>query len=360
MKQGSIDLWQRHRPYDPNTHEYNLGTHAIRRVIQKDGGQDYPLTFHVVSDEKAMGSDATRTLSDTIEGIIRPHGPRLIELFWRHVQPCYPLLPKEHFMKNYGVSPERVTPPLRGAVYLSALRWWSYDCSLSIIPSPDPVILRKVLLEAIRNSYHRPRLSSIAAILLLLQCQPEDPLNPDHTYDWGLTCQALAIGQCIGLHLDASAWEIPQWERNMRKRLSWALYMQDRWTALAYGRPVHIHEDDWAVQDLADEDFTDCDAVGQQDHEEERRSLTMTGTVQFMLMVRLSRILASVLSSFYGARTSIEQDTVLLYQQAQRLFLDLQRWYQEIPPWLQMDITYQRKLSFHGRCISTLGAFSQR
>lgn len=348
MKQGLVDVWQRHRPYDPNTHEYNLETHAIKCVIQKDRGQEYPLTFHVVNDKRAMGNDITRNLSDTIEGIIRPHGPRLVDLFWRHVQPCYPVLPKEYFMKNYSQSPEEISPALRGAVYLSALRWWSYDCDLSIIPPPDPVILRKTLLQAIRNSYHRPRLSSIAAILLLLQCQPEDPLNPDHTYDWGLTCQALAIAQCIGLHLDASGWAIPQWERNLRKRLSWALYMQDRWTALAYGRPVHIHEDDWAVQDLADADFADCDSVGQQDHEEERRSLAMTGKVQFMLMVRLSRILTSVLSSFYSAKASLEQDTVVLYQKAQPLFATLQTWYQEVPSWLQMDITYQRKLSFHG------------
>ncbi|PIG79442.1 hypothetical protein AARAC_011688 [Aspergillus arachidicola] len=63
-------------------------------------------------------------------------------------------------------------------------------------------------------------------MLLLVQCKPEDALNPDHT--WTYTNQALAIGEALGLHLDASSWEVPDWERELRKRLSWALYMRAR------------------------------------------------------------------------------------------------------------------------------------
>lgn len=249
-------------------------------------------------------------------------------------------------MLNYTRSYHHVHAPLLGAVYLSALRWWSYDPDLSIQPMPDSVLLRKLLHEAISSSYHRPKLSSIQAMLLLLQCQPEDPLNPDHTYAWGLTCQLLAIGQCLGLHLDASNWAIPAWERNLRKRLSWALYMQDRWTALAYGRPVHIHHDDWSVQDLEHSDFVDCDASTA---DEERRSISATGKLQFILMVQLTQILSAVISSFYTARTSFDQDAVLLYQRAQPFLDQLQSWYKTIPSSLQMNISYQRKLSFHGK-----------
>lgn len=338
---------QRHRPYDPLTQEFSLETHAIRRVLERDSGLvGYPLTFHMVSDEKALEFDATHSQIDAIEACVRPHGPRLVELFWRHVQPCYPLVHKEFFMQNYNRSYRQTSGPLLGAVYLSAIRWWSYDPELSIRPMPDSALLRRMLHQAISSSYHRPKLSSIQAILLLLQCQPEDPLNPDHTYEWGLTCQALAIGQCLGLHLDASDWSIPAWEKNVRKRLSWALYMQDRWTALAYGRPVHIHHEDWTVRELSNLDFIDCDNSGLDD---ERRSIGATGKLQFILMVRLAQILSSVLSSFYTARTCFDQDTALLYQRAQPILDQLQDWYRSIPSSLHMNITYQRKLSFHGR-----------
>ncbi|KAF4962257.1 hypothetical protein FSARC_9646 [Fusarium sarcochroum] len=284
----------------------------------------------MVSDERALGHEARHSQAVAIEACIRPYGPHLVDLFWRHIQPCYPLLHRDFFMQNYNKSSRRISPALLGAVYLSALKWWSYNPELSVRDPPDSTLLRRLVKSAIDSSYHQPRLSSIQAILLLLQCQPEDALNPDHTYAWGLTCQALAIGQCLGLHLDASQWSIPTWEKNVRRRLSWALYMQDRWTALAYGRPVHIHHDDWSVQELTFVDFVDCESSGS---DEERRTLGATGNLQFMHMVRLSLILYSILSSFYTARTSSEQDTT---------------WYSEIPASLQMNITYQRKLCFHG------------
>ncbi|KAH9996751.1 fungal-specific transcription factor domain-containing protein [Xylariaceae sp. FL0662B] len=341
-------ILMRHRPYDPKTHEYQLETHAIRRVLDYDQGQQYPLTFHIVSDEKSINHETAASDSSAIERMVEPHGPRLIDLFWRHVQPCYPIIYKDGFMEMYNHSHSLVPAPLLGAMYLSALRWWSYDPELSIRPSPDSSEMRRLVLAAIQNSYHRPRLTSIQAILLLLQCQPEDPLNPDHTFDWGLTCQALAIGQCLGLHLDCSQWQIPRPEKDVRKRLSWALFMQDRWTALAYGRPVHIHDDDWVVGDLTDADFADCDPVTPQELDDERRSMPIIGKQQFVLMVRLSRILSDVLSEFYTARRSFEQDTVLLFNRAKPLLAALDEWSRSIPSSLGMHIVFQRRLSFHG------------
>lgn len=341
-------ILMRHRPYGQRTHEFNLDTHAIRRVLEKDGDQDYPLTFHMAADVKAIDGDPSDTQLNAIEECVMPHGPGLVELFWRHVQPCYPILAKEIFMSQYNKSRRSIPAALLGAVYLSSLRWWGYDPELSIRDPVDAGLLRRLTVQAIPTSYHCPKLSSIQATLLLLQCQPEDPLNPDHTADWGLTCQALAIGQCLGLHHDASNWTVPQWERNLRKRLSWALYMQDRWTALAYGRPVHIHEDDWTVQDLNYTDFTDYEIPGDPGHDEDRRSIIATGKLQYMQMVQLSKILSSVLSTFYTSRSSREQDTVVLYEKARPLFEALTSWYQGIPACLHMNITYQRKLCFHG------------
>jgi proteasome lid subunit RPN8/RPN11 len=358
-------ILMRHRPYDPQTHEFSLDTHAIRRVLERDDGQEYPLTFHMARDEKAVEGDPTFSQVDAIESCVHPHGPSLVELFWRHVQPCYPILSKDPFTLAYSQSYRRIPAALLGAIYLSAIRWWTYDPELSIRNPPDAALLRRMLRSAIPASYHRPKLSSIQAALLLLQCQPEDPLNPDHTFQWGLTCQALAIGQCLGLHLDASNWTIPQWERNVRKRLSWALFMQDRWTALAYGRPVHIHDDDWTVGDLTPGDFSDFDSEGHaaasasatgsvsssvsvSGSDDDRRSIAATGMTQFIQMVRLTQILSVVYSNFYTARTCREQDTVILWEKARPLFEMLTNWYHSIPPTLQMNVIYQRKLCFHG------------
>ena len=342
-------ILMRHRPYDQRTQEFSLETHSIRRVLEHDDGQQYPLTFHMAADDKAVDGDPMHSQQEAIEDCVKPHGPSLVDLFWRHVQPSYPVLSKDIFFQAYSRGYRNVPAALLGTVYLSALRWWTYDPELSIRTPPDATLLRRILKDALPSAYHRPKLSSIQAALLLLQCQPEDPLNPDHTYQWGLTSQALAIGQCLGLHLDASDWTIPHWERNLRKRLSWALYMQDRWTALAYGRPVHIHEDDWTVQNLTSLDFSD-DNQTETGHgpDDERRSIAATGKMQFIQLVRLTQILSEVLSTFYTAKSSREQDTVVLYEKARPQLAALQTWYAEIPSSLQMNITYQRKLCFHG------------
>ncbi|CAG9943013.1 unnamed protein product [Clonostachys rosea f. rosea IK726] len=341
-------ILMKYRPYDSSTHEFCLETHAIRRVLDKDDGQEYPLTFHVAADEKALEADADLSQVTAIENCVTPHGPTLLDLFWRHVQPCYPILSKDVFMQVYKRSFKCVPAALLGAIYLSALRWWGYDAELSLYPPPNAATLRRLIYKSLPICYHRPKLSSIQATLLLLQCQPEDPLNPGHTFQWGLTCQALAIGQCLGLHLDARSWSIPPWERNVRKRLSWALYMQDRWTALAYGRPVHIHDDDWTTEDLTEADFADNEDHSPLNQGDKQRSFVFTGMLQYINMVQLTKILSSALSTFYTARASRGQDTILLYQRAQPLFEALRQWSNNIPPELQMGITYQRKLCFHG------------
>ncbi|KAH7160529.1 fungal-specific transcription factor domain-containing protein [Dactylonectria estremocensis] len=348
-------ILMRHRPYDIHTHEFSLETHSIRRVLEHDEGQEYPVTFHLAANEKAVNSDSTHALVDAIEACVRPHGQRLLTLFWRHVHPCYPILSKDAFISNHSQSYRNTTAALLGAIYLSAIRWWTYDPELSIHTPPDSALLHRMLRSALPSSYHRPKLCSIQAALLLLQCPPEDPLNPDHTFQWGLTCQALAIGQSLGLHLDATNWTIPRWERNVRKRLSWALFMQDRWTALAYGRPVHIHDDDWTVKDLTPADFSDCECEESAvtpgpgpgpDHH--GRSIASTGIEQYMQMVQLTKILSAIYSNFYTARTCLEQDTVALFAKARPLIDMLTNWYHNIPPSLQINIIYPRKLCFHG------------
>ncbi|KAH7109003.1 fungal-specific transcription factor domain-containing protein [Dactylonectria macrodidyma] len=346
-------ILMRYRPYDIHTHEFSLETHSIRRVLEHDEGQEYPVTFHLAADGKAVDPDPTHALVDAIEACVHPHGQSLLELFWRHVQPCYPIVSKDAFISIHSQSYRNTPAALLGAMYLSATRWWTYDPELSIRTPPDSALLRRMLRSALPSSYHRPKLCSIQAALLLLQCQPDDPLNPDHTFQWGLTCQALAIGQCLGLHLDATNWTIPKWERNVRKRLSWALFMQDRWTALAYGRPVHIHDDDWTVKDLTAADFSDYECEGSAvtpgpGPDDNGRSFASTGIAQYMQMVQLTKILSAVYLNFYTARTCREQDTVTLFAKARPLFDMLTNWYHSIPPTLQMNVIYHRKLCFHG------------
>ncbi|KAH7016490.1 uncharacterized protein B0I36DRAFT_389041 [Microdochium trichocladiopsis] len=111
-------ILMRHRPYDPNSHEYHLGTHGIRRVLHRYQAQDYPLTFHMVADTRAIDHEELESEVEAIEALVQPWGPKLLELFWRHVQPSYPIISKDGLMQAYE---HRDAPcPLIGAIYLVA------------------------------------------------------------------------------------------------------------------------------------------------------------------------------------------------------------------------------------------------
>lgn len=312
-------------------------------MLDRDGDtQAYPVTFHVVEDSSAK-PPAVPTAVDAIETCVRPHGPSLIHLFWMMVQPSYPILCREEFMSAYTESYRRIPPALLGAVYLLSSAWWSYDTTLSVRKEPDRGTLRELTLTTILDSYHRPRLSSIQAILLYLQCKPEDPLNPDHTYVWGLISQALAVSESLGLHLDASAWKIPQWETAVRKRLAWAVFVQDRWTSIAYGRPPHIDQSYWTVKVPDLNDF-ESDLFGHED----AAAYRLAGIHQFIRMISLTFILCRIQSEFLSPAGAASQDTAELLSRASPILDILQSWQQNSYENVKMDVRYQRQLNPHG------------
>lgn len=73
---------------------------------------------------------------------------------------------------------------------------------------------------------------------------------------------AVSISQALGLNLDPSDWPLPLWEQRLRKRLAWALFTQDKWLSLNFGRSSHICPDDWDVSALRPEDFEEHDQDG--------------------------------------------------------------------------------------------------
>lgn len=330
---------------------FTLETHRVRRVLKHDMNMHYPLTFHIVSDEDAIGYSAVSEECEAIERCVAPYGKRLVNLFFRIVHPCFPIVDKREFLHLYSISHRAVPTALLGTIYLISLRWWAYDKDLNNKSPPNESKLRQKVIEVIQNSYHRPKLASIQATLLFLQCKLENPLNPDHTWSAGITGQVLCISEALGLHLDASSWDIPVTERALRRRLSWALFMQDKWTALVHGRPSHINEDNWAVQDLTLDDFADLSdkaPVELVKDDDIPRTSSESGKLVFLEMVRLSKVLGRVLQAFFTVRSCKLQDTVALYQRAKGFFEELRVIRSEFAPKLSMAILTPRQLCSNG------------
>ncbi|RCK66528.1 Transcriptional activator protein DAL81, partial [Candida viswanathii] len=204
---------------------------------------------------------------DTIEKFISPHGQILVDLYFRIIHPSYPIIHKKVFIEKYSRTHREFTAPLLSAVYVLAIQWWDYDPQLNKYPKPNVEMILKIgmnnfLLEILK----RPKLSAVQAGLLLLQCKhilnakqstnqsPHIPSEADYS-EWVLCSQVVALAEELGLGLDCSSWKLPKWERGLRRRLAWAVYLEDKWLSLKLGRPTHISENNWVVLPLHEEDF---------------------------------------------------------------------------------------------------------
>ncbi|KAK4149070.1 fungal-specific transcription factor domain-containing protein [Chaetomidium leptoderma] len=328
-------------PFDPHD-ESLLARGTLRRVSDND-------TFLLLPDRNTPGYEHVSNDVDEIENLVAPHGRKLIDLYFRVVHPAFPVIQKGVFIEKYERSHREFSPPVLAAIYILAINWWEHSDELANLPRPNVRELERLVRTTLADAMYRPKLSTIQAGLLLSQ-RPEGD-------QWAPTAQLVAIGQELGLHLDCSHWKIPPWERGLRKRLAWALYMQDKWGALVHGRPSHIFAPNWAVQPLNGNDFPD---VEWDENDVEERLETERGRILFGQMVKLSQILAEILETFYtlqashAAANAGAQATQLILSLAKPIQLKLKEWYSGLPGIVRMDSTFQSSLNQPHR-LSSIG-----
>jgi hypothetical protein len=332
-EQVLLELYQQ----DEEKPDIAIGTSTLRTVDASN------TTFILSPDTATQNYKDDITHLDAIETIVAPHGQALIHLYFRIVHPSFPILHKKVYLEKYDRTHREFSPPLLAAVYLLALNWWSYSSDLALLPKPSVSALEKLALESMSNIIHRPKLSTIQAGLLLLQ-RPEGD-------SWALTSQLVGIGEELGLNLDCTQWRIPTWERGLRKRLAWALFMQDKWGALVHGRPSHINAADWDVQGLEEDDFPENAA---DEDDEDGSTEVEKGRMLFCEMIKLTEILGRILSSFYTLRAEREielrahEGVRWILEIVKPLQLSLRQWFSNLPDVLKMENLAARKLSSTG------------
>jgi hypothetical protein len=309
---------------------------SLRRVSSTEA-------FLLFPDPDTQGySDELYDL-DAIENIIKPHGKPLVDLYFRIVHPSYPILHKEVYLEKYSRSYREFSPPLLAAVYLLALQYWSYDDKLSKSTKPDVQELDKLARKALGDTIHRPKLSTVQAGLLLLQHTDTDSAE--------LTAQLVSVAYGLGLHLDTTNWNVPDWEKGLRKRLGWGLYMQDKWSSLGSGRPSLINSSNWALQHVTNSDFPEN---ASHEDDQEGSSEVEKGRILFSHMISLSEILADLLETVFTVKTTRmiadagENGLAIILEKAKPVQLRLKEWFSSLPECLSMDSTHVMKLSSVG------------
>lgn len=307
----------------------SVSGYDVRRV----GRNSY---FLMLEDEE-NGIKEQLELLDQIEGTISPHGPALVELYFRIVHPSFPILHKDVLLEKHGRSYRELTPACLAAVYMLALNWWSYSVDLAHLVKPDVLELER-LVPALMAYDKAAKVSDIQAGLLFLQ-------RPRHD-SWRLTSQLVATAEEVGLHRDCTGWQIPDWEKGVRRRVAWALFMQDKWGALVHGRPSHIKSNNWEVFSLQPDDFPEN---VEEYHAEQGSSEVEKGILIFIHLSSLTQILSDVIDELFTVEASKRHDsTVTLLQTVKPIQLRLKAWYNGLPSCLELGDTKSRKLSATG------------
>lgn len=311
---------------------------------------------------------------DMVERLIYPHGKVLIDIFFKLIHPCFPILHERVFLEKYARSYRELTAPLLASIYSLSIQWWDFHPKLIGFPKPDVVNqLNEIAYRTFFQMIERPKLSIVQTGLLMLQCRSECPNN------WFLCSALVALCEELGLGVDCQDWRLPRWERGLRRRLAWAVWVQEKWTALIESRNSHlILGRNWMVKMLSEEDFPQNSPVisGSQDSISKSSSGSenplgnislidmsptdedfLSGNLMFQQLVSLSVILGEIMDTFYteGAvkvTTKIEQVLKL----AKPLQLKLREWYHSLPSQLSMNKFVPRK--FNPNATLTLAYFA--
>ncbi|KAE8349816.1 fungal-specific transcription factor domain-containing protein [Aspergillus coremiiformis] len=309
-------------PLDQN-HEGMIASSRVRK-FDDDG------TFMRMVNTLSHADSPQSASLDTIESIVAPYGSTLVDKFFEHIHPTFPILMEDSFRQSYRAR-QGLSPLLLSAVYVLALKFVDVGPASQSVKRPDATRLESTALKLLTESLPYASISTIQAGVLLM----EKSTIATHA----LNAQLVTAGFELGLHQDCSSWRMETWEKGLRKRLAWALYMQDKWSALVHGRPSHIVSPNWTVQDLVEQDFAeafpssdpqDDDAVGH-------------GPLYFCHMVALTTILSDILDRFYTLRAIEEfkaaggNRTRMILERAKPAQIRLKEWFGRLPAELKME-----------------------
>ncbi|EEH19207.1 hypothetical protein PABG_01526 [Paracoccidioides brasiliensis Pb03] len=308
---------------------------------------------------------------EAIDNLVSPFGPILVDKFFQHAHPAFPVLIENSFRHLYQTR-RNLSPVLLAAVYFVALKWLdpatiaSFELSgaaVQTLRTPDATRLETMATRLFNESVGQPHISTLQAGLLLSQRSTLN--NPE------LIAQLVTAGFDLGLHQDCSSWNTSAWEKGLRKRLAWALYVQDKWCALVHGRPSHIFASNWTVQELTPEDFADAfpirssssssssdnnnnnDYINYQD-----TSAVGSGALLFCRFVTLTAILSEILNTFYTLQATSEfasagsQRTRIILERAKPIQIRLKEWFVQLPNELKME-HHQHQLCYYPQSEST-------
>ncbi|ETS85864.1 hypothetical protein PFICI_03889 [Pestalotiopsis fici W106-1] len=253
----------------------------------------------------------------------------LVALFFRFVHPYQPIISRLQFpAEEEGVS--LIPLGLLSAICATAIPFVLYDDALCVESSrlPTSSELYDIASDALARDLGNPSIVTLQTQLLLLHRHRDKQAPIGDASIWSQCGQMVSLAQILGLNDDSSSWTaLTGWERRLRKRLWWAVWITEKWTALGQGMPSHISKATWTVPPLDRSDLIDDPG-----HNEEP-------SMYFKLLAELTIILNDIIEAFFtlNSTTRAMDDFGNSLQVARALRLRLKDWHNSLPETLQTE-----------------------
>lgn len=278
---------------------YKASDWAILRI---KGDNEIPLHFTVVPDSHLDARPDYYPTTDT-EAIVKPHGEDLLRTYFDVIHVSYPLLDPSRFNSE----------PQTGDPLLAIM----YNLASPFCQDTPPVFsqLSDFAHQALPIEKRHPRLETIEASLLHLQRHTVIHRSPTLPGLWSDIGSIIGMAHDLGLNLSPTTWSLSPSDANRRIRIWWALYIQDKWSALGLGRPSYLNDEHCSVPLPNIDNFSHTGLNG--------NPLSLQPALQFIAMAHLTTILSDLLNTFYTLK-SIERIKTLPIQTLYTILSDFQ------------------------------------
>ncbi|KAL3465834.1 fungal-specific transcription factor domain-containing protein [Aspergillus heterothallicus] len=224
---------------------------------------------------------------------------QLIRTFFEVIHPAYPVLDRSSFSRLYHQ--DRASPLVLQTIFMLGFTV-SSDSLVQAAGYNDrdsAKITHYLRAKALYDVDYEKDQTLVAAVLLLLGfCWTGNDDQKDFCYWVG--CAAM-VAQSVGMHRSSSLQSTTPRSTALRKRIWWSIYIRDRHTSAAFGRPCRIRDEDCDVEPLGESDFSfdvdfDEDLIPVQ---------TKYHLSYIQEMSKLAAILGDVLTGEFSARRAM-------------------------------------------------------